>query len=185
MVDIAMQWLLEELKTSAEQGHILEQSEVWKRYCELAELAGTGLPQSFVSRRASFKEKLQSFLHVYDFIVMHNRAVGNRQTVLVALNIGHIPITKLLYQSDGESTMQLYRAGDNEFFELVHIALRLRSDILSQPCHKGLDISEDAVMASIPDSVYTVKNKVCLAHHSWCAELVPWGTPNTVFVAHH
>ena len=48
-VDLAMQWLLGELKTSAEQGHIFKLSEVWKKYCELAELAGTGLPQSFLS----------------------------------------------------------------------------------------------------------------------------------------
>ena len=51
-------------------------------------------------------------------------------------------------ERDGESTMQLYKAGNNE---LVHVALRLRSDILAQPCHKGLDISEDAVVACIPD----------------------------------
>ena len=69
-VGLAMQWLLEELKTSAEQGHILELSEVWKRYCEPAKLAGTVLPQSFVSRCASFKEKLQSLLDVYYFIVI-------------------------------------------------------------------------------------------------------------------
>ena len=86
-------------------------------YCELAELAGTGLPQSFVSRCASFKEKLQSVLDVYDFIVTHNRAVGDRQAVLVPLNIRQIPITtcRLLNESDGESTMQLYRAGEMNF----------------------------------------------------------------------
>ena len=96
MVDVAMQWLVEELKTSAKQGHILELSEVWNRYCELAELAGTEVPQSFVSRRAAFKEKLQSLLDVYDFVVMHNQAVGDRQTVLIPMSIRHIPITRLL-----------------------------------------------------------------------------------------
>ena len=86
---------------------------------------------------------------------MHNQAVGDRQRVLVPMNIRHIPITRLLDEKDGgESTMQVYKAGDNEFLELVHVALRLRSDILAQPCHKGLKISEDAVMACIPDSLY-------------------------------
>ena len=152
MCDLAMQWLIEELKNSAEQGHILELSEVWNRYCELAEQAGTEVPHSFVSRRATFKKKLQSLFNVcvYDFVVMHNQAVGDRQTVLVPMNIRHIPITRLLDEKDGgESTMQVYKAGDNEFLELVHVALRLRSDILAQPCHKGLEISEDAVMACI------------------------------------
>lgn len=153
-VDLAMQWLVEELKTSAKQGYILELSEVWNRYCELAELAGTEVTRSFVSRRATFKEKLQSVIDVYDFVVMHNRAVGDRQTVLIPMSIRHIPITRLLDEKDGESTMQLYKAGDNDFLELVHVALRLRSDILAQPCHKGLDISEDAVTACVPDSLY-------------------------------
>ena len=81
-------------------------------------------------------------------VVMHNQAVSDRQTVLVHMNIRHIPITRLLDEKDGgESTMQVYKAGDNEFLELIHVALRLRSDTLAQPCHKGLEISEDAVMA--------------------------------------
>ena len=151
-VDLAMQWLVEELKTSAKQGHILELSEVWNRYCEIAEVAGTVVPQSFVSRRKTFKEKLQSlFSEHHDFVVMHNQAVGDRQTILIPLSMRHIPITNLLDQRDCESMMRQYKAGDNEFLELVHVALRLRSDILAQPSHKGLDISEDAVMACVPD----------------------------------
>lgn len=90
----------------------------------------------------------------HDFVVMHNQAVGDRQTVLIPLSMRHIPITNLLDQRDGESMMRYYKAGDNEFLELVHVALRLRSDILAQPSHKGLDISEDAVMACVPDSLF-------------------------------
>jgi len=116
MIDLAMQWLVEELETSATQGHIIELSEVWNRYCELAELAGTGVPQSYLSRHATFKEKLQSLLDAYDFVVMHDRAVGNRQIILVPINIRHIPISRLLDEIDGESTMPLYKAGDNDFW---------------------------------------------------------------------
>ena len=50
-VDLAMQWLVEELKMSAQQGHILELTEVWNRYCELTELAGTEIPL-FIIRRS-------------------------------------------------------------------------------------------------------------------------------------
>ena len=66
----------------------------------------------------------------------------------------HIPITRLLDETDDQSTMQVYKPGDSEFLELVHVALKLRSDILAQPRHKGLDVSEDAVIACIPDSLY-------------------------------
>ena len=64
MCDLALQWHIEELKNSAEQGHILELSEVWNRYCELAEQAGTEVPHSFVSRHATFMEDLQSLFDV-------------------------------------------------------------------------------------------------------------------------
>ena len=85
---------------------------------------------------------------------MRNQEIGDRQTVLVPMNFRHIPITRLSDERDDESPMQVYKPGDNEFLELVHVALRLRSDILAHPHHKGLDISEDAVMACIPDSLY-------------------------------
>ena len=35
-----MYWLIEELKCAAGQGYVLELSEVWKRYCDLAEKSG-------------------------------------------------------------------------------------------------------------------------------------------------
>ncbi len=152
--DLAIQWLLEEMKNSANQGHILELSEVWNRYCELAEQAGIEIPQSFVSRRATFKEKLQSQLHLYDFVVMQNQAIGDRQTVLVPTNFRHVPVSKLLDETDDEFIMPVYKPGDNEFLELVHVALKIRSDILARPRANGLDISEDSVMACIPDSLY-------------------------------
>ena len=52
--------------------------------------------------------------------------------------------------------MQVYKPGESEFLELVHVhvALRLRSDILAQPHLQGLDISENIAMACIPDSLY-------------------------------
>jgi len=102
------------------------------------EQTGTEVPYSFVSRRVTFKEKLQSLLDVYDFVVMCNRAVGDRKTVLVPMKIRPFPITKLLDEKEGvKSMIQIHKAGDNELLELVHVTLRLRSDIVAQPCHKG------------------------------------------------
>lgn len=42
---------------------------------------------------------------------------------------------------------------------MVHVALKLRSEILSQPAHKGLSINEDDAIACIPERLYMV---VCL-----------------------
>ena len=81
---------------------------------------------------------------------MYNQAIGDRQTVIVPIDYQYIPITRLS-ERDNESVLRVYKPDDNEFLELVHTALKLRSDILTQPGHKGLDISEDAVMSCIPD----------------------------------
>ena len=42
-------WLINELKQSAEQGHILELKEVWLRYCSLASEQAIDIPPSFQS----------------------------------------------------------------------------------------------------------------------------------------
>ena len=88
---------------------------------------------------------------------MCNQATGDKQAILVPTsltNFQHNPITRLFDERDEHSFMQAYKPGRNEFVELVHVALRLRSDKLAQPHHKRLDISYDAVMACIPDSLY-------------------------------
>ena len=56
---------------SAKQGDILELSEVWNRYCNLAEQVGSEVPHYFVSRRSSFKVMVYSMndnYHVFSKI---------------------------------------------------------------------------------------------------------------------
>ena len=94
--DLAMQWLIDELKLAADKSHVLEMSEVWNRYCVLSEKAGVEVPQSFISRRASFKEKLEPHMSdIYEFIFMSNRPIDDRITLLMPVKFGHIPIGKL------------------------------------------------------------------------------------------
>ena len=56
-----MEWLVSELRESAEKRHVFQLSEVWNRYCELAQQANVEIPASFRSRRATFKEKLKVY----------------------------------------------------------------------------------------------------------------------------
>ena len=104
--------------SKSKQGPILELSEVWNRYCELVEQAGTGAPHSFASKRATFKEKLQPEPDVYDVVLMHNQAIGDKQTVLIHIltKFRHIPIIRLFDERDDESSNQVYIHGENEFF---------------------------------------------------------------------
>ena len=100
-VDLAMQWLVQELKKAAQRSHVLELSEVWKRYCKLAGIAHVQIPPSFLSRRASFKEKLAPQVEdVYDFINMKKK-----QALLVPLKFEHSAMYNLV-TDDHEDTSQ-------------------------------------------------------------------------------
>ncbi|CAH3166947.1 unnamed protein product [Porites lobata] len=127
---------VDELKTSAEQGHILELKEVWLRYCSLASENNIDIPPSFRSRMTTFKEHITPHVaDFYDFVLLRNQAIAERQTVL---SESRIPV----FQPDER----------DDFLSLVHVALKIRSDILSQPSHQGLNVSrEDALACSAED----------------------------------
>ena len=57
--DLPMAWLCSYLQNSASKGHIYHLNDVWLYYTELCAEAQIDVPQSFGSRRASFKEKLE------------------------------------------------------------------------------------------------------------------------------
>lgn len=61
-IGLAMEWLVSEMKESAKKGHVLQLSEVWNRYCELALKTNIEVQASFRSRGATFKEKLLVYL---------------------------------------------------------------------------------------------------------------------------
>ena len=83
-------WLIEELKRSAEQGHILELKEVWLRYCSLAAEQNVDIPPSFRSRITTFKEYIAPHVaDVYDFVLLRDQAIAERQTMLVPTKFCH------------------------------------------------------------------------------------------------
>ena len=45
--------------------------------------------------------------------LMHNQAFGERQTVLVPVNLRQIPITRLFDIRDDKYIMQVYKPGDD------------------------------------------------------------------------
>ena len=78
-----MEWLVREINICAKKGHVLQLSDVWTRYCQLAEKANVEVPASFQSRRATFKEKLHVYAQdTYDFI-----NVPNKGTLLIPKEI--------------------------------------------------------------------------------------------------
>jgi len=80
-------------------------SEIWNRYVELAEKAGTEIPLSFLSRRTTFKEKLQPAVEsLYDFVT-----VPNQETLLVHRKFGYTPFSNLITDDQEESAIPQYQ----------------------------------------------------------------------------
>ena len=78
--DLAMLWLCNELHQSADKGHVILLDVVWERYKELAEESSTIIQPSYYSRRATFKEKLQSQLgDIFSFFQPLVRNVSERK----------------------------------------------------------------------------------------------------------
>ena len=152
-----LSWLIDELKKSAEQGHILELKEVWLRYCSLAAEQNLAIPPSFRSRMSTFKEHIAPHVaDVYDFVLLRDQAVSERQIVLVPIKFCHIPVSQVLnQQAQSNATIPIYQPeGKDDFLSMVHVALKLRSDILAQPVHQGLNVCTEDAIACVPESLY-------------------------------
>ena len=57
--DLAMIFLVRELEYAGNKHQILQLSDVWSRYCRLIEEIGSEIPQSYITRKSTFKDKLQ------------------------------------------------------------------------------------------------------------------------------
>ena len=76
--------------------------------------------------------------------------------MLVPTKFCHIPVSQVLNQQmQPEPVIPVYQPDEREdFLSMVHVALKLRSDILERPTHQGLnDCKEDAI-ACVPESLY-------------------------------
>ena len=152
-----LSWLIDELKKSAEQGHILELKEVWLRYCSLAAEQNMDIPPSFRSRMTRFKEHIAPHVaDVYDFVLLRDQAVSERQTVLLPIKFCHIPVSQVLnQQAQSNPIIPIYQPDEkDDFLLMVHVALKLRSDILAQPAHQGLNVCMEDAIACVPESLY-------------------------------
>ena len=162
--DIAMSWLSSELKFAADQGHVFQLNEVWDQYCELIQKSDRKVPSSFLSRRSSFKEKLEAEVGtVYSFIPSLDKSLDKMLLVPKAVNT-FITVNHIENEIEEDETLSIptYKPPDEEMFHsLVHVALKLRGDILSHPSYKGFSVSEGEAVSCIPNSLYMFLNLLC------------------------
>ena len=145
-----------ELKKSAEEGHILELKEVGLRYCSLAVEQNMGIHTTFRSRITTFKEHTAPHVtDVNDFVLLRDQAVSERQTVLVPIKFCHIHVSKVLnQQAQSNPTVPIYQPDEkNDFLSMLRVALKLCSDILAQPVHQGLNVCTEDAIACAPESL--------------------------------
>jgi hypothetical protein len=53
-----------------------------------------------------------------------------------------------------------YDLKDNFFLQLVHVALKIRGDLIGMDGHVGLSVSEDDAINCVPDSLFTSSHLV-------------------------
>ena len=154
--------LCNELGHYNKTNQIMKVSEIWNRYCILAEETGMSIPSSYISRRSSFTEKLQkNMMNVFLFTSSKHRNPLERDTLLIPHNYANTLLSDTHYeaQSDDnddmyEDTIAPYEPTDNSFIDMVHVALRLRKDLNQTEGHKGLIINKDDCINCVPDSIY-------------------------------
>ena len=105
----------------------------------------------------TFKEYLAPHVaDIYDFVVLRDQAIVERQTVLVPIKFCHIFVSQVLnQQTQSEPVIPVYQPDErDDFLSMVHVALTLRSDILGKPTHQGLNVCKDDAIACVPESLY-------------------------------
>lgn len=154
--DLAIIWLCKELQQAADKGHVILLDDVWERYKVLAEDSTTTIPLSYCSRRATFSEKLQSQLgDIFNFFQPLDKSPSERKTILIPTKyVSTVANTAVFEMMESEDTLPQYLPKDNSFLSLVHVALKIRKDLIETPGHKGFSVSEDDAIACIPDSLY-------------------------------
>ena len=115
-------------------GHVLEISEVWKRYVTFASVANVENPTSYTTRHTTFKKKVMSYIqNVYECTVLRDQAVCERQTLFVPKKFSHITYSKMRRTDDsGDETSMIPSfkpREEDEFLSMVHLAMKLRYDI--------------------------------------------------------
>ena len=124
-----MIWLCQELRISADRGHILCLDDVWMRYEKLAEESGVSIPNSFYSRRSTFKVEVQSLIaDSFTFFQPLDKEPGERKMLLIPTKYEHAALARMTQEAeDFDGTFQLpqYKGHDDIFLSLVHVALKI------------------------------------------------------------
>ena len=110
---------------------------------------------------------------MYDFVVLHDQPKNEPLTVLVPRKFLHIPVSSMVQDDTTDRCIPIFKHQDQDkFLNMLHVALQIRDDMLSQPRPTGIDISENRVIDSIPNSLYMFLNLLKVASLCWSIEMM-------------
>ena len=139
----------------------MELNEVWDRYCDISKENNVEIPHSFVSRMSTFKEKLVPLIRkFYEIIVLHDRPANGRRTVFVPIEFSRKQWSNRKNEDDDTvlCTIPEFRPQDEDFSSMVHLALKLRSDIREKTSLTTININDQAAIDCVPESLYMFLN---------------------------
>ncbi|CAB4001987.1 Hypothetical predicted protein [Paramuricea clavata] len=132
--DLALVWLSKELEYAADKGHVSRLDDAWERYTILAEKDANTLPSSFISRKATFKDKLMHMVgDIIECVQSIERRLSECHTLLIPKKCAKMVLSQLVAQGtadkeDDEPTLHVYYQQDN-LHSLVHVVLMIRADV--------------------------------------------------------
>lgn len=166
-VDDCMMKVCRDLGVGLSRGHVYKMGDVWDRYQSMCIERQVSVPMKYLSRRTTFYEKVQLLVGKKASYV---KTLANGQLLMYPGEKSDFIISKTLSKSnkqqenlssdsestDDEDTSVLDIAQGNIFQEMVHVALRVRRDLLDTPGHSSSwhNLNQDHVDQVIPNSLY-------------------------------
>jgi len=138
----------------ASKGDVVALDDVWDRYIQFANEYNTISSSSYKDKH-TFGICLKS--KVKDFYQFFNKLSYN-ETIMFPINYLKEGISSIIHQNENELQEQMIPKycpeNENEFLSLVHVALRLRGQLLEKTGYHGISVTEDAAIKCIPEDLY-------------------------------
>ena len=110
---------------------------------------------------STFKEKLVPLIHkFYEIIVLHDWPANERRTMFVPIEFSRKQWSNRKNEDDDTvlRTILEFRPQDEDFSSMVHLTLKLRSDIREKTPLTTVNINDQAAVDCVPESLYMFLN---------------------------
>ena len=151
--DAVFEQVRNEIRARTCRGQAVLLSDCWDRFVELCNTHSLDIPSYFKSRRAFFKEKLLQ--NISSVTVIPRQSSELEDDIIIAKRLSMRGICDIIKEEEGDTCdMNIPSYNQNEMTQMVHVALYLRSLILSHPKNTKVELTEENAYASVPEALY-------------------------------